>query len=259
MAFDPILRTDLIPAELLEDPQQIKVESEVLFEQLLATAQNHGQQYTATPLPAKNIIETIDLIRQVIIDYEKRTDVPVNQRASFVYENPDIQFGKWIELDDNGEPFSPEHTPATVITVGFIERAPGSFSRGSPGEGSVKNRRPILRENTDDPDNPGYKRAVLGYFYDNVIRLTVWNRTNKVANEKALWLENIMEEYMWFFVRSGVNRILFQGWSQNLVFEDNNQRYYGRPIEYFVRTEKLWNISQKTLEEILIRLAVSQT
>jgi hypothetical protein len=67
----------------------------------------------------------------------------------------------------------------------------------------------------------------------------------------------MMEEYTWYFRYSGVNRIFYQGRGREIVREFHNNKIYGRPIDYFVRTEKLRVMSQKTMEEILIHLAMS--
>ena len=116
---------------------------------------------------------------------------------------------------------------------------------------------PRAWRNEEDPENPGYRRAVLGYWYDNMLTLTAWARTNKAANERALWLENVMEEYTWFFVYSGSQRVLYQGRRAEKLTEVENNKIYGRPIDYFVKTEKLRTVSTKTLEEIVVNLGIS--
>ena len=236
-----LLRTDLInDSTLLEEPNRIKVIAEEHFN-LIITQAEQVQNRQASLYAAKDIIEVMDLIRQIILDYEDRTKVSEDGKINVVYEKPDV------ELE------------AETIAINFRDRVPGAFSQGAPKEGKVRNRRPILVDYLDDPDNPGYKRGVLLYFYDNTIRLTAWARTNKQANARAIWLENLIEEYTWFLTLSGVGRIFFEGWGPNETIEINGNRYYGRPIDYFVRTQKRWNISQKTLEEIYIRLAISST
>ena len=234
MSFE--LRTDLLDPELLRDPYRIKVVVEEHFNSIVNTAISEP---TKTPGPAKDIIEVLGLIRQAVLDYDERTRVTQDATVDVTYDNPE----KAVEVE--------------VISLAFADRSPGMFGQGRPFENKTKNLRPILREVVDDPDNPGYKRAVLGMYYDNVIRLTCWARTNKAANERALWLERMMEEYSWFFVSQGTNRILFDGWRANITIDIFNNTYYGRPIDYFVRTERLWNVSQKTLEEIYIKLAFS--
>lgn len=238
--MDSLLRTDILDPELLKSPERIKVYAETQFSAIISNVVQ--ERLTTTPGAAKDILDVLQLIKQAITDYEERTGVNEDGKVGLIYEKPDTD----LQLE--------------TISISVDSRNPGSFSQGKPGEGQVKNRRPILREIVNDPDNPGYKRAVLGYYFDNVIRLTSWARTNKQANKRAVWLESLMEEYTWFFTMYGVNRIMFEGWRKNETIDIGGNRYYGRPIDYFVRTEKLWNISQKTLEEIIIKVALrSQT
>ena len=234
---DSVLRRDLIRSDLLEDQQKVKVFSEVQFNKIVERAIQENK--TTSALPAKDIIEVMDLIYYTIQDYETRTGKRNDAKINLVYEDPDTD----INLE--------------TISIMFTDRIPGMFGQGRPFENKVQNKRPVLREIFDDPDNPGYKRAVLGYFYDNIITLTCWARTNKTVNQRALWLENLMEEYAWFFSFSGVNRILFDSWGKNKIITIGNNKHYGRPLNYFVRTEKLQNVSQKTLEQICIRVTAS--
>jgi hypothetical protein len=37
----------------------------------------------------------------------------------------------------------------------------------------------------------------------------------------------------------------------------NNNKWYGRPLDYFVRTETLRTFKEKTIEDILVNLKVS--
>jgi hypothetical protein len=234
------LRNDIVDEALLESPYRIEVikeEASHLYSSIVNQASAAGK--TVTPGVTKDIIETMDLIGDVILNYQDRVHATEDSKVKIVYEKPDIP----IESE--------------VIEISIADRNPGQFSQGSTFEGGVKNRRPLLREEREDPDNPGYRRAVLGYFHDNVLRLTCWARTNKEANKRALWLEQVMEEYAWYFARSGVNRLLYEGWRVPEVINIDNNRFYGRPIDYFVRTERLTNVSQKVLEEICLRIAAS--
>lgn len=233
---DSLLRTDLIPDELLVDPEQVKIIIETQFRTIVESAQKIDR--IVTPGKTKDIIEVAELIEQAIRDYELRMHTTEEGKVNLVYERPEKEF--------DGE----------TIAISFATRVPGGIGQGGPMESKTKNLRPIIRDIRDDPDAPGYKRVVLGYFYDNILRLTCWARTNKAANARAIWLENLMEQYTSWFVYSGVNRIFYDGWKTPVVLDINNQRYYGRPIDFYVKTEKLHNLSQKTLEEIYVRLAL---
>lgn len=237
--LESTLRTDILDPDLVKTPEGIKVIVEQQFNHLVQEA--IPDERSKTPGAAKNIIETLELIRTAILEYEARAHTTEDGKIDVVFEDPD----KDLEVE--------------TISLQFNDRIAGSFAQGGIREGSVKNRRPIMREILDDPDNPGYKRVVLGYFFDNTVTMTCWARTNKQANARALWLESLMQEYTWFFRFSGVNRILYDKWQKPKTIQVNNNRYYGRPIDYFVRTEKIVNVSQKTLEEICIRVAMRST
>ena len=236
MSFESALRTDILPEELTENQQKVKIVAETQFHTIVNNSENAIER-TQTPNPAKNIIETMSLIKDSIEHCYTRTHITGDAEVQITYENPDT----YINLE--------------TVSICLEQREPGMYGQGRPFENKTKNLRPILREVKDDPDNLGYKLAILGYFYDNILRLTCWARTNKVANNRALWLENVMEEYSWYFTSAGVNRFLYYGRDKEIVRNVDNNKIYGRPIDYYVRTEKIRAVSQKTLEEIYIHLS----
>ena len=117
----------------------------------------------------------------------------------------------------------------------------------------------MTRESGTDAANPDYRYTVQGYWYDNLIRFTCWARTNKQANERANWFEDFMEDYTWWFRLQGVGRVLFWGRGEDDIVRDDENKWYGRPLDYFVRTEKLRRFEEKKLEEILIQLDANNT
>lgn len=234
-----LLRTDILTEEQIEEQKKITIIAGTQFKTLVDTATRFDK--TTTPQPAKNIIEVMDLIKTAIEDRDRRRSKTQDARVVVSYEDPDVD----AELE--------------TITLSLIKREPGAYSQGRPMEGKIKQLRPILRELQDDSENPGYKRAIMGYYYDNILQLTCWARTNKTANERAIWLETLMEDYMWWFVYSGVNRILYQGRAVERITKIRNNKLYGRPLNYFVRTEQIRTVSQKELEEIIIYLSCSTT
>jgi len=238
MSFESLLRTDILDDEITTEQKRVRVIAETQFMTIVNNATVINNK-TTTPNPSKNIIEAMDLIKSAVESYELREHASKDAKINITYAYPDTN----IDLE--------------TISICLEERSPGMHSQGSPSRrGAVKNLRPLLRETIEDPSNPGYKRAILGYFYDNTLSLTCWARTNKAANDRALWLENVMEEYTWFFAISGVNRVLYQGRGREIVREVGNNKLYGRPIDYFIRTEKLRVVSQKKLEEIIVYMAL---
>jgi hypothetical protein len=224
---------DLLDDELTQD--NIRVVVERIFDKEVG-ADRPRTEKDRTPKEAKPLVGVYDLIRQAIVNFEKRAGMPDANKVLFTEEEPDAS------------------ALTEVITFSLVSRVPGSFGQGAPFESRTHNLRPMLREEVDDPENPGYRVATLGYWHDNIIRLTCWAQTNKAANARAEWLEKLLEEYAWFFKAEGVDRFLFHERNADIIEEISNNRWYGRPLDYFVRTETLRTVSEKTIEEIIIEL-----
>lgn len=190
--------------------------------------------------PAKSLLDFYDLVRQAIENYEIREGITDENKIVFTEEEPDVS------------------AKNEAIVFSLISREPGAFGEGAPLKARVRNQKPIIREIVDDPTAPGYKKIIKGYWYDNVVRFTCWAKTNKAANRRAEWFGDLMEEYSWWFKLQGVDRVIFLEQQADLVTVVNDNKWYGRPIDYFVRTEKLRVYSEKMLEEILLKVAVTR-
>jgi len=186
---------------------------------------------------SKNLSQFYDLINRALIDYQARAGTRLEYQVTFTEEDPDIE------------------NDTETVTFRLMRREPGSYSQGAPFQGDVKNMRPIVREKGSDPNNPDYRITTTGYWYDNLVRFTCWAKTNKQANYRANWFEDFMEDYTWWFKLSGVNRVLFWGRGEDQTVTVDNNKWYGRPLNFFVRTEKLRTFEEKKLEEILIKLS----
>lgn len=229
---------DLLNEELTVSPYRITVQQ--VFDFVRGDPAPSAPGRATTLGSTKSLLEFYDLVRQAVDDYEDRSGTPQANRIVFTEEEPD------------------ENSETESIVFSLIDRLPGQFAQGKPMSRNHVNYRGIIRDEYKDPRNPGYRCVVNGYYYDNIVRFTNWARTNKAANARAQWFENLMEEYSWWFKLQGCDRVLFWGRNSDIVTVVNNNKWYGRPIDYFVRTEKIRIFQEKTLEEILIKLSVKQ-
>ena len=225
---------DLLDEELTENNIRITVER--IFDKEVGGDRARLEK-DRSPRVAKNLTGVYELIRKTIVDYEKRAKVPEANKVTFTEEDPDIK------------------AVTEVITFSLVTRKPGSYGQGAPFEAKVHNMRPMLREEIDDPENPGYRIATMGYWHDNIIRLTCWAQTNKAANARVEWLETLLSEYTWFFQTEGVPRFLFWERNPDIIKVIDGNKWYGRPMDYFVRTETLRAVDEKKIEEIVIELS----
>lgn len=220
--------------EILEPIKPIVFVSSVFNRIIGSTEEGRG----VTPYAAKSIIEAMELIQSSIVDYQNRSEDTEDAKVVVGYELPDVE------------------ATFETISMSVIKRDPGQFGQGRPGGSPVRARKGQLRELVDDPDNPGYQLAVIGYWYDNILRLTCWARTNKEAEKRALWLEQIIEEYTWFYEISGISKIVYEGRAPNGMIQVSENRFFGRSIDYFVRTERLRKVSTKQLEQIVVNFGL---
>ena len=232
---------DILSSELTEDEVRIIVNKVYQVVRGDAPTREEALIRSKTPGKAKSLLEFYDLVRQAIEDYERRAGIPEDRKVFLTEEEPDMI------------------ARTETITCNLVLRQPGAFGGGAPLQAKVKNQRPRLREEADDTDHPGYKMAINGYWYDNVVRFTCWAKTNKAANARALWFEDLMEEYSWWFRMQGVSKILFYERQGDVVINVDSQKWHGRPIDFFVKTERLRVFSTKKIEEIIIKLMTKQT
>ena len=224
---------DLLDEGLLDPEVKIQV-TNVYDNMLLDPDSKKLASRTKSLAKAKNLNEFYELVGKAIDNYEKRQGVAVDKKVVFTEEEPDV--GSKTE----------------TITFSLMKRDPGMFGQGAPFEGNHRNLRPMFREEIIDETNPGFRVLVLGYWHDNLVRFTCWARTNKAANKRAMWFESLMDEYSWWYKLQGVDRVIFYGRSTDIVEEINGNKWYGRPIDYFVRTETLRVFKEKTIEDILV-------
>jgi hypothetical protein len=222
--------------ELLEAPTRIQVQH--VYQNVLSQTTPIPSGRMVTPFPAKAIEDVPGLFKQMIDSYETRTNITQADKIHFTEEEPD--------LTQNLE----------AITFSVVRYEPGGFGQGSPFSQEHKNLRPMLREEGEDPSNPGYRLATLGQWFDAIIRLTCWARTNKQANTRVSWLEKIISEYTWWLTMNGISRIFFWGRDEDQTKDIKNNKIYGRPLNYYVRTERLTHVSEKTLEELVVKVGV---
>lgn len=225
----------------LDGETEPSIIAKYLYSQIVEQTNKFAPTRQTSWYSAKTLDDVIEMIEKAIRHYEGREHVTADARVNFSFEDPN----KPEELE--------------LITVSPTQIKPGAFERTSPSTSSalVRNLVPTLREELLDPDNQGYHLLILGYSYDNWITLTCWARTTKAAHKRATWLENLIEEYSWFFTAGGINRIIYQGRQKKIIREVSNNMFVGYPVEYYVRTERLIRASEKTLEQLVIEFDVA--
>jgi len=154
------------------------------------------------------------------------------------------------------DPENPTKELSGVVLYSMKRRAPGTMEGGNAwfdrGRREVK---PRIREIiTDDPCNPGKAKIVYSQWFDNEVKFDIVARTNKRANELALWFENLMETNRPFFAYRGITKYFLDQREADDFKQYGNDPFECRPYCYFVRTEKTYEVTEEALNRLIIRL-----
>lgn len=164
--------------------------------------------------------------------------IPSDKRLLFVEEDP------------------PENIDTEAITFELYRRDNGSFSRGAPGQGTVKERTHHLRRIEPHPDHPGEELLTFGKFYDNWIDFNIYARSNKTARERLLWFEGMMGSYAWYFELFGF-KVSYEGTSKRERVEIDGRKITKYPVRYFVRTDDVYHVGYQELKDVAIAVMAS--
>jgi len=190
-----------------------------------------------TPRPAVDITEFFGLVG-LALKYQQEID---GTKVPLLYTE------QFPEVDDN--------LKTEVISYSLLQRMPGTFEKTSAhramSEGNIRQMRPLVRESIIDPDYPGFKIFTLGQWFDNKVAFEIYARDNRTANQRALWFESFMENWMWYFKASGVQQIAYEGRGSDAVLSPDNRKIVVRPLVYYVRTEKIRVIKEHVLRSII--------
>ena len=187
---------------------------------------------------AKNIDQFFDLVR-VALNHKCTNDgITPERRPLFTAEYP------------------PCDLETETITWAIVKRSPASVSQGKAFNQQRQQWKPIIREIIPPgrSSTPGYADIILGQWFENLVDFSCWAQTNKAANARALWFEEFMYQYAWWFQLSGVVNVHFWDRERDQLVETEENKLVRRPLIYFVRTERLYIMSVKTLDDLVIKL-----
>lgn len=225
--------------------EQIALKQELTREILRDYTKTSLKGEAISKLPTHSSIEGfVDGVKE-IIDLSQETS---GQR---VILKDDYASGNIFEDPDN-----PTLELSGVILYSMKRRAPGTMEGGNTwfdrGRREVK---PRLREIiTSDPCNPGQAKLVYSQWFDNEVKFDVSARTNKRANELALWFEDLMETNRPFFAYRGITKYFLNLREADEFKQYGNDNFECRPYYYFVRTEKTYEVTEEALNRLIIRL-----
>lgn len=169
---------------------------------------------------------------------------------------------KIIFIDDHSKtnifenPHKPGEDVRAVVGYSLIKRAPGTTAgTNQPFDTSRREIKPQYRGfEKNEADKPGEITFYTGQWFDNLICFHVYARSNKEANDVADWFEEVMELNRQFFAWNGFLKYHFHERESDAVVKEGDNAIHLRPMVYWVRTEKCYEITEQAINNMVILL-----
>lgn len=138
-----------------------------------------------------------------------------------------------VSLSEEWNPEDLYNYPAgEVITIRLISREPARMSADGKS-------RPNFSRNFESkfksPLAPNKVITVESVPKDHIIELSCWATTAKLANQRALWLENTLLEQEYQLALKGIQNWRYDQRLTDMVVKQSEMRIHQRPIRYFFR------------------------
>lgn len=225
---------------------QVKLKQDIYNEILSNAPSLRIKEDSPSYIPVSGDIEDfIDSIKELIDQDQTEKDRKIKLIDEYSYKNV---------LED---PDQPGVDLAGVVVYSMDERTPGTTAGGNtPGSRKRRETIPQFRGiSYNEIENPGEAIIQKGQWFDNIICLKMIARTNHFANKMALWFEELMETNREFFASRGFVRYYYDMRGKDEYIKDGEEGYHVRPLYFYVKTEKIYNISEQIINRLVLSLS----
>lgn len=144
---------------------------------------------------------------------------------------------------------NPQNLQVPCITYRLISKQPGAIGNG------VREIKPRLRETIPDPRSAGDYIRLYGQFFDYIVQFDIWASADNEADNLELRFENMMLQYMGFFIQKGVHRLYFESQLADQNAQSLRLDLSCRSVRYFVQLEQITPVDTKALREIEVHMS----
>lgn len=150
-----------------------------------------------------------------------------------------------VSMDDN-------ELPLPMITCRLSAKRPAKM-------GSASEIKPRIRSEHKDPNDPRNLISIYGQRFECIVELTVWTDNPEQLSSISTNLEDMMLSYAGIFKENGVVDIIYLQTTDDIPVVSNRvsttAATLSRTIVYNIVLDKLTPVSQRSIEEVKIKLA----
>ena len=153
------------------------------------------------------------------------------------------------------DPPEEEEIDSEAITFSLENRESGQWSQGSAGSNGIKEAIHHHRSIQQHPEHLGEKLITMGRFFDNIVKFHVYARSSLQAMKRALWLENVMDAFRWYFRLYRINTVYIrtQKIGKVILREIPLNKY---SVSFFVRTEDTYQFGLQELKKVVLNVDI---
>lgn len=236
------VRTDLLPSELTE--RQTMTVEKIMGQMTDVPKSSYllSGERMLRPRPAQDIDGFTTLVSQVFEEQQDREEVPANLRVELVQD------------------FPPDGIQTEIVTFGLVRRRPAAMSKGQAFNTDHLEVKPHVRGIEFNPQEPGNRIVIYGQRFENEMVFTCWAKTNKQADIRARWLEDTLKSWTWYIRFNGIDDFYFMGQDEDihLALDNTKQVIHGRPMRYYLRTERTTTVLEPVIRHIVVKYNLGQ-
>jgi len=164
------------------------------------------------------------------------------------------------EMDDSKFVFTQEYpdflvNEKQIITAEIEKRTLANLSANSDPFSGTSVYRPVYLGQQKDPVDGGINLN-LQNMYDNGLRFTCWASKMMTARRLASLFESFMQKY-YYVLRKYVPVCIYTGRGNTIITDKyGDSRYFGIPLDFFVRTNERFILKEDELRTIKIKTNV---
>lgn len=243
---------DLFEGNKIAEELNIQIANVIPIQQckgLIIERQTRTEHFKS-PLTCVDIDGFFVLMNNILIDAQDKSNIPEKYRLTYTHEYPDYGASE----DNDGISDIDKSLDGIIYRV--IGRSP------APMSGPIDNKekaqyKPCRRERLNST-NSDYEIEQWGLWMRTIVEFECFSTKNRIAEKRALWLEDVIWDYLWYFQMHGVE-IIYKERLTDRVNKVDKQTYYLKPLTYWVRTEKVYHKLIKKLDSISVRYDIGNT
>lgn len=227
------------------DQEQIEIKQEIIRQVQRDYQKAARRSSSMSSIPAScDIDEFVDGVA-ALVDFDQ-----AKNHKKVILKDEHVS-GKIME-----HPKYPKEDVSGVVLYSLVRRAPGTTAGGNePFSRARREIEPTIKDViVNDPKNPGRATILKSQWFDNLVRFQVVARSATQANKLALWFEDLMECNRYYFAGIGITRFFFDEREEDKFEQIGNEGYYMRSLIFYVRTEKMYELSEQAINNIVVCL-----